>query len=192
VTDSSPETPAAADGMEAFAAGVAATVGAERWSAEHGNAKVFIAREAWVDTIRKARDDAGLIFFSWLAAIDWTAETTVGEGVADPESVAERYEVLCWLGSLDDGRGIVFSTDVPKDDAVIDSLVPLFGGAEWHERETHEMFGIDFAGHPRLINLYLPDGFEGYPLRKSFALMSREVKPWPGDVDVEGMPEADA
>ena len=61
-------------------------------------------------------------------------------------------------------------------------------GANWHEREAHEMFGIDFVGHPNLIKLYLPDGFEGYPLQKSFPLLTREVKPWPGTVDVEGMP----
>jgi NADH-quinone oxidoreductase subunit C len=50
------------------------------------------------------------------------------------------------------------------------------------------MFGIEFDGHPQLIKLYLPEGFLGHPLRKSFPLLSREVKPWPGKVDVEGMP----
>ena len=43
--------------------------------------------------------------------------------------------------------------------------------------------------HPNLEKLYLPDGYEGNPMLKSFELISREVKPWPGDVDVEGMPE---
>jgi NADH:ubiquinone oxidoreductase subunit C len=50
------------------------------------------------------------------------------------------------------------------------------------------MFGIDFRGHPNLVKLYLPDAFEGHPLRKSYPLLSRELKPWPGAVDVEGMP----
>jgi NADH-quinone oxidoreductase subunit C len=50
------------------------------------------------------------------------------------------------------------------------------------------MFGIDFQGHPHMRKLYLPEGFVGYPLRKSFPLLTREVKPWPGKVDVEGMP----
>jgi NADH:ubiquinone oxidoreductase subunit C len=53
------------------------------------------------------------------------------------------------------------------------------------------MFGIDFRGHPDLENLYLPDAFIGNPLRKSYRLLSREVKPWPGKVDVEGMPGSD-
>jgi NADH-quinone oxidoreductase subunit C len=53
------------------------------------------------------------------------------------------------------------------------------------------MFGIDFDGHPNLTHLYLPDQFLGNPLRKSYPLLSREVKPWPGTVDVEAMPGRD-
>ena len=53
------------------------------------------------------------------------------------------------------------------------------------------MFGINFDGHPDLTNLYLPDAFEGHPLRKSYSLLSREVKPWPGKVDVEDMPSTE-
>ena len=52
------------------------------------------------------------------------------------------------------------------------------------------MFGIGFNGHPDLRNLYLPTGFEGFPLRKDFPLLARMVKPWPGIVDVEPMPAA--
>ena len=47
----------------------------------------------------------------------------------------------------------------------------------------------NFENHPNLEKLYLPDGYEGNPMLKSFELISREVKPWPGEVDVEGMPE---
>ena len=50
------------------------------------------------------------------------------------------------------------------------------------------MYGIAFAGHPDLRNLYLPGEFEGHPLRKDFPLLARVVKPWPGIVDVEAMP----
>ena len=53
------------------------------------------------------------------------------------------------------------------------------------------MFGIDFAGHPDLRNMYLPTDFEGFPLRKDFPLLARMVKPWPGIVDVEPMPAED-
>ena len=68
----------------------------------------------------------------------------------------------------------------------------MYPGADWHERECAEMFGIGFEGHPNLRKLYLPAEFEGHPLRKDFALLAREVKPWPGLVDVEGMPGDDS
>ena len=68
----------------------------------------------------------------------------------------------------------------------------MYAGANWHERETHEMFGIEFTGHPDLRNMYLPTEFEGYPLRKDFPLLARMVKPWPGIVDVEPMPAEEA
>ena len=51
------------------------------------------------------------------------------------------------------------------------------------------MYGFGFDGHPSLRHLYLPSGFEGHPLRKDFPLLARVVKPWPGLVDVEPMPE---
>jgi NADH-quinone oxidoreductase subunit C len=85
--------------------------------------------------------------------------------------------------------GINLKTDVP-DDLVVESWVSNYAGANWHERETWEMFGITFAGHPGLSNMYLPSGFEGHPLRKDFHLLARIVKPWPGIVDVEPMPAA--
>jgi NADH-quinone oxidoreductase subunit C len=59
-------------------------------------------------------------------------------------------------------------------------VVDLFPGAAWHERETHEMFGVGFDGHGELRPLLLPPEFEGHPLRKEFVLASRVAKAWPG------------
>ena len=174
-----------------LAASVAAIVGGSVAQSEFGTAKVAVAAENWSQAIAMARDDAGLDFFGFLSAIDWAKEAAVGEGVAEPESLDERFEVLCMLSTLTDGRRVVFSVDLPKEGAALPTLTPLFGGAEWHERETAEMFGIDFIGHPNLDKLYLPDAFEGNPLLKSYPLLSREVKPWPGKVDVEDMPSTE-
>jgi hypothetical protein len=69
---------------------------------------------------------------------------------------------------------------VPADDARLPSLVGVYAGASWHERETHEMFGVQFDGHPNLVKLLLPDEFEGHPLRKDFVLAARVAKSWPG------------
>ena len=196
-SEANPETAAAgneipedgAGALAVFAAELASVVGAAEWSAEFATVHVSVDRERWREAITAARD-AGLPFFSWLSAIDWSRQVSVGESIEKPDEMHERYQVLARLSSVTSGDGALFVADVPKDDPWIDSLVPVFGGAAWHEREAAEMFGIDFRDHPNLVNLYLPDQFEGYPLRKSFPLLSREVKPWPGTVDVEGMPGA--
>jgi NADH-quinone oxidoreductase subunit C len=86
---------------------------------------------------------------------------------------------------------VTLKADEADDDPVIESLVPVYRGADWHERECREMFGVSFTGHPDPRNLYLPGEFEGHPLRKDFPLLAREVKPWPGLVDIEPMPEGE-
>ena len=173
--------------FQEFADGVASAVGGTA-DIQFDNVKVRVPADRWVEVHRTARDELGLIYFSFLSAIEWSNE--VASGYPLSEDVEERIELITTLGDLTEGRRVTFSTDLPTESPRIASLVDLFSGADWHEREAHEMFGIHFAGHPNLTHLYLPDGFTGNPLRKSFPLLSREVKPWPGDVDVEAMPDA--
>ena len=151
-----------------------------------GTAKVGVPADRWTDCLRIARDELGLDFFSWLSATHWANDPQVGDSLS--AEVTERFELLCAVSDVTGGDLVVFSTDLETADPRVDSLVDIYPGADWHERECREMFGIDFSGHPRPENLYLPNGFVGNPLLKSFALLSREVKPWPGDVDVEEMP----
>ena len=152
-------------------------------------AKVGVSADRWAETFRIASDELGLVFFSWLSAIHWANDPQVGDALS--QEVTERFELLCAVSDVTAGELVVFSTDLPATDPTVESLVEVYPGANWHERECREMFGITFSGHPLPENLYLPNGFVGNPLLKSFALLSREVKPWPGDVDVEDMP-ADA
>jgi NADH-quinone oxidoreductase subunit C len=106
-------------------------------------------------------------------------------GVAGGET---RFQVFARLYDVESHVGITLKADLPEDDPRIDSWVPLFRGADWHEREAWEMYGFTFEGHPRLRHIYLPTAFEGHPLRKDFPLLARIVKPWPGLVDVEPIP----
>ena len=194
MTDSPSETteaPAAPNPLDTYAGEFAAKVGAERWTAANDTIHVYVGRDDWVAAATAARDDAELGFFSWLSAVDWAKEVAVGEPVDDVDSLIERYEVLCRLSSPTDASAVILSTSLDKDDAWLDSLTSVYAGAAWHEREAAEMFGIDFRGHPNLIKLYLPQEFEGHPLRKSFALGAREAKPWPGKVDVEELPSVE-
>ena len=149
--------------------------------------KVGVHSDRWTETLRIARDELGLGFFSWLSAIHWANDPQVGDALA--KEVTERFELLCAVSDVTSGDLVVFSTDLDATDPRVESLMDVYPGADWHERECREMFGITFVGHPRPQNLYLPDAFVGNPLLKSYPLLSREVKPWPGDVDVEEMPD---
>jgi len=175
-------------------------------STAFAQASVCVRPDAWVEAVRLVRDTEELQcdFFSFLSAVEWSfaeseadATKSRSEESADTEEMESVYrepeeacfQVLCRLQSTTLGHGLTLKTSLEKDSPRIDSLIPVFGGADWHEREMMEMFGIEVIGHPNPAKLYLPDAFEGHPLRRDFKLASREVKPWPGDVDVEDMPE---
>ncbi len=165
---------------------------------------IRVRADAWAAT-GAALKDAGFTYFCFLSAIDWmpspygkgeddpTAEpvepdTEIRQGVTGGET---RMQVLARVTDLERHVGVTLKADVPDDAPVLDSWVGNYAGANWHERECHEMFGIGFNGHPDMRNMYLPTDFEGFPLKKDFPLLARMVKPWPGIVDVEPMPEHD-
>ena len=122
-------------------------------------------------------------------------ETAEGElesgwvtGVAGGET---RFQIFARFHSPRRKLGVTLKADLDDDAPTVASIHDIFYGAEWHERETWEMYGIVFEGHPDLRHIYLPGEFEGFPLRKDFPLLAREVKPWPGLVDVEDLPPAE-
>ena len=133
-----------------------------------------VPREQWVASVTAARDDAELdgTFFDVLLAVD---EHPAG------------FDVVVRLWSVAQRHGFHLRPRCPREDPRVASLVGVFAGAAWHEREAAEMFGLGFEGHPGLTPLLLPDGFAGHPLRKERVLAARQV-PWPGGVDPTGKP----
>lgn len=144
----------------------------------------------------------GFDYFCFVSAIDWLP-SPFGKGEDDPTAPpverddtirqgyaggSTRLQMLARLVNSSNFVGINVKCDLDDHNPVVETWVPVYAGANWHERETHEMFGISFAGHPDLRNMYLPTEFEGHPLRKDFPLLARMVKPWPGIVDVEPLP----
>jgi NADH-quinone oxidoreductase subunit C len=130
---------------------------------------------SWRAALEAARDE-GYDFFDWLSAVDRSYD----EAVPGFDVTAHLLDV----GTRGALRGVLLVTRVAEG-APVDSVTGVFAGAAWHERETHEMFGIDFAGFDdgsglAMRPLLLPDGFEGTPLRKSFHLVARAARPWPG------------
>jgi NADH-quinone oxidoreductase subunit C len=136
-----------------------------RVSTAHGQATVDVPRAEWVGAVTAARDQLGLTYFDVLTAVD---------------EQADGFDVVLRLWSVEQREGLLLRTRCPRKDPRVPSLTGVFAGAGWHERETAELFGIGFDGHPDLAPLLLPDGFEGHPLRKDFVLASRVVKAWPG------------
>lgn len=132
-------------------------------SEAHGRTTIDIESSQWVEAIQLARDELGCDFFDWLSAVD---------------ELDEGYQVIAHLWSTAGRFGVLVRTSVSGNDPSLDSIVGVYPGAAWHERETYEMFGIGFPGP--LEPLLLPPEFEGHPLRKSFVLASRVAKPWPG------------
>ncbi|WUI00174.1 NADH-quinone oxidoreductase subunit C [Spirillospora sp. NBC_00431] len=130
-----------------------------------GGLAVGVPPEHWLDALTFARDDLSCGFFDWLTGVD---------------ELDEGFAVVVHVYSLERRHHLLIRTRVPKRAPALPSATGVYRGAEWHERETAEMFGVLFEGHPNLVPLLLPDGFEGHPLRKDFVLAARVAKPWPG------------
>ncbi len=175
---------------------------------------IRVTREAWVPTADALKNKLGFEFFNFLSAIDWLPSpfgrdmdsqvdlamlAAKGENPDDPDMAIEtgyaggdaRFQVFARVNDITTGRAVTIKVDVPDDDLSVPTWIPVYPGANWHEREVMEMYGITVTGHPNPRKLYLPGDFQGNPMRKDFALLSRRIKPWPGIVDVEQMPGDD-
>ncbi|MGW1216343.1 NADH-quinone oxidoreductase subunit C [Streptomyces sp. NPDC002499] len=126
---------------------------------------VDVPPTTWLTALRVARDELGCTYFDWLSAVD-----EPGTG----------FRVSAHVVALSPVRRLLVRTTVPHESPTLASAVDVYAGAAWHERETHEMFGVVFDGHPALDHLLLPETFEGHPLRKDFVLAARVAKAWPG------------
>jgi NADH-quinone oxidoreductase subunit C len=183
----------------------------DTWAREKGDLWVRVDVARWREAAEAAKA-MGFTYFCYLSAIDWLpspfgnsedgiqhdadqVRAAIVEGLGSMEHGVTggqtRFQLLARVYSIARRAGIHLKADLPDDGPVAETWSGVYAGANWMERETHEMFGIGFAGHPYLANLYLPGAFEGHPLRKDFPLLAREVKPWPGLVDVEPMPGED-
>lgn len=125
-----------------------------------------VPRQRWVQAAAEAAAQAP--FFDVLLGVD-----LAGDG----------FQVVLRLWSVAGRRAVLLSTRCPRDDARVPSLSGVLPGAAWHERETAEMLGIVFDGHPGLEPLLLPTGFLGHPLRKEHVLARRDPAAWPGAVE---------
>ena len=95
----------------------------------------------------------------------------------------DRIAVVALVMAPDAATRVLLRTWVPAFAPVLATVTHVHRGADWHERETHEMFGVRFDGHPGLRPLLLPPEVPGHPLRKDLLLDARLAVAWPGDKD---------
>jgi len=131
--------------------------------ADHGDATAVVARERVADVLAFLRDDPELEFemLSDVCAVDYLPR-------------APRFEVVYHLYSLAHNHRIRVKAQVPDDDPVVPTAVPLYASANWMEREVWDLYGIRFEGHPDLRRILLYPEFEGHPLRKDYPKEKRQ------------------
>ncbi len=142
----------------------------------HGQVGVLLRPGRIVDILRWLRDSDTLRMdhLRALCGVDNKKRKT---------SYPERFEVVYQLYSISLRHEIRLRVLVPEDDAHVESVVSLWQGVNWLEREVFDMFGIRFDNHPNLKRVLLPDDWEGHPLLKEYPLKGR--KEWQGLVDLK-------
>lgn len=129
-----------------------------------GATVVHCNREGYLDLCRALRAD-GYAMPVGVTGVDYLTHP----GRALPAGVRpERFEVVLELLSLAAHRRVRVRCQVPAADPSIPSVFGLWPGVEAHERETYDMFGICFEGHPDPSRILMPDDWEGHPLRKDY------------------------
>ena len=114
---------------------------------------VPLTRERWQEFGRYARETLGCLYLNWLSAIDWKEE---------------GFEVVCRVDNIETGLGVMMRVRLGAGELHCPTLVSVWKGANWMEREGYDMFGVVFDGHPDLRRILLADDWVGHPLRKDY------------------------
>ena len=131
-----------------------------------GQPVVYVAREAWHDVAAFLRDEHQFTQCLDVCAVDHLVDT---ERFAVAGVTLERFEVVANFLSHPRNRRIRLIAEVPHAEPMVASISDLYPGANFGERETYDLFGIVFEGHPDLARILMPDDWVGYPLRKDDA-----------------------
>lgn len=141
---------------------------------QHGNEWARVRRDAWSQVATFLRDDPATKMEMF---IDLTCVDRFG---SEP-----RFDVVTHLYSVSHKHRVRLYGGVPEDDPTIDTLVPIWAGANWYEREAYDLYGVRFKGHPDLRRILMYPEFVGHPLRKDYPKEKRQplVRRQPGGSD---------
>ena len=123
--------------------------------AERGELSLDIDPGRILPVCRFLREQEAFIRLSSVTATDW-------------HPAGPRFRVVYHLHSLERNLRVRLKCAVSGDNAVIDSVVAVWPGAAWYEREVFDLFGVGFRNHPNLTRILMPDNWEGHPLRKDY------------------------
>ncbi len=132
---------------------------------DRGEITFYVERDRVLDLCRTLRDEPGLRFEMCMSvsAVDYGTADGTGD-------VAQRLHVCYHLLSMTYRRRVRLEVALDVEDAHVPSVVEVYPTADWHERETWDMFGVVFDGHPALTRILMPDDWEGHPQRKDYPL----------------------
>jgi NADH-quinone oxidoreductase subunit C len=148
-----------------------------RTGSAHGDEIAWIKRDNLVEVARWLRDDPTMAFDSpvFVTAIDWLDWHPAGRPPSEAWSEDKpRFTVCYQLRSLAHKHRIRLEIELPEHDPRLPSLAELWPAFNWQERETFDMYGIRFDGHPDLRRIYMYEEFVGYPLRKDYPKEKRQ------------------
>jgi NADH-quinone oxidoreductase subunit C len=154
---------------QAFTAGEIIEAGSQ-----HGNEWARVRPDAWAAVARFLRDDPA-------TSLDMFIDLTV----VDRFGREPRFDVVLFLRSLEKKHRVRLYCGVPEEDPTLETLVPVWLGADWFEREAFDLYGVRFMGHPDLRRILMYPEFVGHPLRKDYPKEKRQplVRREPGKVD---------
>jgi len=141
---------------------------------EHGDEWARVRRDAWVAVATFLRDDPAtkMEMFIDLTGVDRFGTEPRFDVVVHLYSVSKKHRVRLYCGA-------------PEEDPIVDSLVGVWAGANWFEREAYDLYGVRFKGHPDLRRILMYPEFVGHPLRKDYPKEKRQplIRRQPGGVD---------
>lgn len=138
--------------LEAWAPGVVSG-----GTCEHGETTLWVQAASIVAVCRQLKEKLDFVRLAGLSAIDRFPQ--------EP-----RFEVFYLLHSISRNERLRLKVALAGDDPEVDSVTGVWSGANWYERETFDLFGVRFRGHPNLCRIMLPDDWEGHPLRRDFPI----------------------
>ena len=118
------------------------------------NVKLDPAALAGVCELLHTKPELAFDYLADVTAIDWQ----------------DRIEVVYHMTNLATNAKIVLRVDLDREKPEVDSVVPVWKGADWQEREVFDLMGVIFREHPDLRRILLPEDWEGYPLRKDYVI----------------------